>query len=125
MKRLPGHTLAVVAAAFAATLALAQSDPNLTLTGTLNTGVMAIGAETTGTTLTVGGSTFELDIRDATLRKTADSLSGKQVTVKGTLTVKQGVETGQRRIIEVTSLQAAGQATQPASQPASTAPAKQ
>jgi hypothetical protein len=96
-----------------ALLAAAQGQDNqLTLTGTLQTGVMAIGAETTGVTITVSNQAYELDIADKDLKKKAEDLSGKQVTVKGTLTIKQGVEVKQRRIITVSSLEAAAAATQ-------------
>lgn len=91
----------------------AQEQNQLTLTGTLQTGVMAIGAETTGITLTVSNQAYELDIPQNDLKKKAEGLNGKQVTVKGSLTLKQGVEIAQRRIINVTSLDAAAGATQP------------
>ena len=97
-----------------ALLAAAQAQSNqLTLTGTLQTGVMAVGAEITGTTLTVSNQTYELDLPTNDLKKNADSLNGKQATVKGILTLKQGVEVKQRRIITVSSLEPANAASQP------------
>jgi len=97
-----------------ALLAAAQGQANqLTLTGTLQTGVMAAGAETTGVTLTVSNQAYELDLPTNDLKKIADSLNGKQATAKGTLTLKQGVELKQRRILTVSSLEPANAASQP------------
>lgn len=77
-------------------------------TGKLQTGVVAIGGETTGTVLETKNGRFELDLgRDETLRKNADKLGGKQVKVSGTLTVRKGVEVKERRIIKVTDLKEA------------------
>ena len=61
-------------------------------------GTRTVGAETTGTVINDGKISYELDIKDPAMKKTAEGLNGKQVTVKGTLTIKQGVEVGQRRI---------------------------
>ncbi len=93
----------------AAVMAAPQANNKLTLTGKLQTGVMAVGGETTGITLTAGNVAYELDIKDAALKKKADELNGKNATVKGTLTLKQGVESKQRRIIVVESLEAAAE----------------
>jgi hypothetical protein len=111
----PTRFLTAVALIFGiAFIAYAQAQANqLVLTGTLQTGIMAPGAETTGVTLTVSNSSYELDLPTNELKKLAQTLSGKQATVKGTLTLKQGVEVKQRRIITVTSLEAANVASQP------------
>jgi hypothetical protein len=95
------------------------ADSTLTVTGKLATGIMAIGAETTGVTITTAQrQTYELDIKDAALKRTADGLDGKEVTVTGTLTIKAGVEVAQRRIIAVKTLEAAKPAgSAPASAP--------
>lgn len=42
------------------------------------------------------------------LRKKAESLNGKNVTVTGTLNIRKGVEVAERRIISVTALKEAG-----------------
>jgi hypothetical protein len=94
----------------------AGSTPSLVVTGKITTGIMAIGAETAGITLNDGKMTYELDIKDATMKKAAENLNGKQVTVKGRLTLKAGIEVGQRRIITVESLEEAA-ATAPATRP--------
>ena len=80
-----------------------------TYKGTLSTGVMAIGGETTGTTLkTKDGKEYELDFAgNADLTKKADSLNGKEVEVTGVLHTKPGVEMGERHIIDVKELKGA------------------
>ncbi len=72
-------------------------------TGRLLTGIVAIGGESTGVVLEVGQDRFELQL-DANQRKIADSLKGQQVTVKGKLETRQGVEVPTRRIIVVTDI---------------------
>ena len=79
--------------------------------GTLRTGIMAIGGETTGTTVTARGATWELDLRgkpEWTAR--AESLSGRRVVVTGSLEVRPGVERRPRWIVTVKTLEAAGPA---------------
>jgi hypothetical protein len=70
--------------------------------GTLRTGLMAIGGETTGYAITARGVTWELDFgKDDKLRKTADGLNGHLVVVTGTLDVRAGVEMKSRSIVTV------------------------
>src|SRR4051812_18917218 len=103
--------VAAVALLLGAALAMAappaSAPAEITFTGKISTGMMAIGGETTGTVISDGKTTYELDIRDNVMKRKAQELSGKNVTVKGTLTVKEGIEVGQRRIIVVTALNAA------------------
>jgi len=81
---------------------------SVTVVGTLRTGIVVIGGETTGTTITAKGVTWELELgKDAELRKTAEKLDGKKVTVRGTLERRPGVEIKKRWIVTVTDLQAA------------------
>jgi acetyl esterase len=76
--------------------------------GVLRTGIVAIGGETTGTAISVNGKTYELDFRKSPkLRALAEKLNGKEVVVKGTLRLKEGVEIKERRIIFVTDLRPA------------------
>jgi len=72
--------------------------------GTLQTGVMAIGGETTGTILDTGKGSYELEV-EGELAKKASGLNGKKVHVTGKLTVKQGVEVKERRIVNVKTLE--------------------
>ena len=77
--------------------------------GTLRTGMMAIGGETTGTTLSARGATWELDLRgNPEWAARAESLNGRRVVVKGSLEARAGVERRQRWIVTVKSLEAAG-----------------
>ncbi len=76
--------------------------------GLLKTGILAIGGETTGTTITARGTTWELDFGNrADLRKHADELSDQNVIVTGRLNMKRGIEIRKRWIVDVASLQAA------------------
>lgn len=80
----------------------------VTVVGMLRTGIVAIGGETTGTTITAKGIKWELDFgKNAELRTAAENLDGKQVTVTGTLERRAGVERKERWIVTVTSLKGA------------------
>ena len=74
--------------------------------GTLHTGMVAIGGETTGTVLkTQANGNFELDLQHrADLQKLAETLNGKNVVIKGEYKPRAGVEVKLRRIIIVTSI---------------------
>ncbi len=75
--------------------------------GTLQTGVVAIGAETTGTTITAKGITWELDFGNkARLKRLAETLDGKKVVLEGRLERRKGVEIPHRWIVTVSSLNA-------------------
>ena len=73
--------------------------------GTIRTGVVAIGGETTGVTITAKGVTWELDLgNDPAFSETAKKLSGKQATVTGSLERKAGIEVPVRFIVTVKSV---------------------
>ena len=74
--------------------------------GTLQTGIVAIGGETTGTVIKTKNGTFELELSKE-LQVQAEKLNGKTVVVTGNLTVRPGVEVRQRSIITVGTLKAA------------------
>jgi hypothetical protein len=77
--------------------------------GTVRTGMMAIGGETTGVTIAARGATWELDLsKDPALRAKADALSGGRAVVRGSLEVRPGVERRQRWIVTVTAIEPAG-----------------
>jgi selenophosphate synthetase-related protein len=83
----------------------AKESITVEIRGTLNTGVFAIGGETTGTTITASGLTFELELGDKPeLVKQAESLDGQSVIVTGTLEGRKGVEIPLRWIVTVKSL---------------------
>lgn len=75
----------------------------VTVTGRITRGFMAIGAETTGTTLAAtDGLVYELDLSAAAESPQAlDRLNGATVTVSGVVRVRPGVEVAQRRILSV------------------------
>lgn len=76
--------------------------------GTLQTGVVAIGGETTGTTITAKNITWELEFgQHERLQRRAEELNGKKVVVEGSLEQKAGVEIAQRWIVTVTDLRPA------------------
>jgi hypothetical protein len=79
--------------------------------GRLQTGIMTIGGETTGTTITANGVTWELDLgRSAELQTKAGQLNGKQALVRGELTRREGIEVKERWIVKVSSIEAAPEA---------------
>jgi hypothetical protein len=76
--------------------------------GTLRTGMMAIGGETTGTLIRARGVTWELDLSQLPGGAArVESLDGRRVLVKGSLEVRPGVERRERAIVTVTSLEPA------------------
>jgi hypothetical protein len=97
------------AAAFAAEFRPATGDSiQVTINGTLRTGIMAIGAETTGTTITANGITWELDFgKHERWRKLAEKLDGQRVLVHGSLERRAGVEIKERWIVTVEKFSAA------------------
>ena len=75
--------------------------------GKIQTGIAAIGGETTGVIISSKGVTWELELgKNQDLRKLATKLNGKMVKVTGYLTVRRGVEIRQRSIVTVKTLQA-------------------
>jgi hypothetical protein len=75
----------------------------------LKTGVMAIGGESTGTTITSRGVTWELELgNDEARQQLARSLDGQLVRVRGSLRRVDGVERGPRWIVAVERLKKAG-----------------
>ena len=76
-------------------------------TGRVQTGMMAIGGETTGTRLVTAQTTFDLSAAGAVAARLRE-LSGQEVTLRGRLSVRPGVEIGQRRIITVTEVRRPG-----------------
>jgi dienelactone hydrolase len=82
---------------------------NVTVVGTLHTGIVAIGGETTRTTITAKGVTWELDFgKHADFRQSAENLDGKKVQVSGTLERRPGIEIRERWIVTVTDFGPAG-----------------
>ena len=85
-----------------------QKDPAMTSrygewTGTVQTGIMAIGGESTGMRLMTGTDQLELTATDGVLERLRE-LNGQQVTLLGRLDTRAGVEIRTRRIITVTEV---------------------
>ena len=98
---------AVGAILVAASLVQAADPVKFDQTGTVSTGMMAIGGETTGTILKTEAGSYELTPANAAIGKQIAALKDKKAHVTGTLTVKEGVEVGQRKIVTVESIEEA------------------
>jgi hypothetical protein len=79
---------------------------DVTVRGMLKARVIAIGAETTGVTVTVGPVTWELELRGSQY-EIADKLNGGQATVSGQLRRDAGIEIGSRFIVTPRSIKSA------------------
>lgn len=98
--------LAIVAVASVAAARDVEDQITVRVVGTLKTGIAAIGCETTGTTITAKGVTWELDLGgQPELRNRADQLEGQKVMVEGSLERRAGVEIPERWIVSVTKLE--------------------
>jgi hypothetical protein len=76
--------------------------------GTLKTGIVAIGGETTGTIIQAKDLTLELDFgKNEKLRDEAEKLNGKTAHVTGELTMRKGVTRGPRIVVNVATIKAA------------------
>jgi hypothetical protein len=75
--------------------------------GRLETGIVAIGGETTGRVIHVGKVTWELDLKgDKELEALAEQLNGKDVLLTGLYRRVPGVEIRERHIVTVETLKA-------------------
>ena len=78
--------------------------------GTLRIGVIAIGGETTGIVVQSKKITWELEFAEnSDLKKAAEKLNGKRVSVEGSLERRVGVEVKERWIVTATKLQSIGE----------------
>jgi hypothetical protein len=82
----------------------AESTIEVECHGKLRCGVVAIGGETTGTTLTFDGVPWELKIDDDKLKEFANSHHRKLATATGVLRRVKGTERPGRWIVEVRTL---------------------
>src|SRR5438093_1507702 len=76
-----------------------SSPPPTTLTGTLQSGVAAIGGETTGWRIVGDGATGGFDVDVSRLQSRAKSLDGQRVTVTGKMTSKNWPERGPTQVL--------------------------
>jgi hypothetical protein len=79
---------------------------DVTVHGTLKSGVIAIGAETTGVTITAGAVTWELELVGKQ-HELAGKLNGSKAIVSGQLRNEAGVEVKSRFIVKVRSIKSA------------------
>lgn len=84
--------------------AAAEPSVSVRAVGRLRHGVMALGGETTGTTLSAGGVTWEVRLAEAD-RERAAALHKKTVVAAGRLRRLVAVETGVRWIIDAETLE--------------------
>ena len=73
--------------------------------GRLRHGVVAIGGEHTGTSITANGIAWELDLHEKeAFRAQAEALDGQLVIAKGSLAMRKGLEVPKRQVVTVKSL---------------------
>ena len=101
--------ISLILALVSASLQAQSPEPPVTVTGTLGR-AMAIGAETTGWTVDLdspttvdGKQVSSIQIRYRKIAK-LEKLQDKHVTVTGTVTHQQGVETGEQPVLDVSSI---------------------
>lgn len=111
--RLVSLTLGILMSFFAVALAADQDEGEyikVEIKGTLETGLMAIGGETTGTVVRVKNVTWELDLGNSKeLAALATKLQKKTVLVTGTYQKVKGVEIRERHIVKVATLKPAAE----------------
>ena len=100
--------LCVVPAGMAAAIQGSGDQIKVEIRGTLETGVVAIGGETTGIVIKANGVTWELDLGgNKDLQALAEKLNHKTVVVTGTYRKVKGVEIPERHIVRVLTLKPA------------------
>ena len=81
-----------------------ETSVSVRTSGRLRHGVMAIGGETTGTTLTANGVVWELQLHSDKDRAFAEEHNKQRVVVSGSLRKVTGIETEPRWIVDVEEL---------------------
>lgn len=81
-----------------------EDSVQVNMVGTIETGIMAIGGETTGVMITSGNISWELQV-PAALREKVEGFNGRKARVKGQLEKKAGVEIRERWIVTVESVE--------------------
>ena len=86
-----------------------QADDNKmeTFTGTLESGVMAIGGETTGWRLIGDGESGALELDVSRIADQAEKLDGRRVTITGQVTTRQYIERGEVTVLVARCIQLA------------------
>lgn len=76
-------------------------------TGTLESGVMAIGGETTGWRLIGDGESGALELDVSRIADQAEKLDGRRVTITGQVTTRQYIERGEVTVLVAWRIQPA------------------
>jgi hypothetical protein len=104
-------TLCALAVVFASCMLAAGADKDddayikVDIRGKIETGIVAIGGETTGIVIHVKNVTWELDLGgNKDLEEAAKKLDKKDALVKGLYQKVKGVEIPERHIVKVASL---------------------
>ncbi len=109
---------AVILAFFCVCSQAQEQAQKITVTGTLNR-AMAIGGESTGWAIQLEPETAiegkQVSSIEVDYPKTArlEKLNGKRVTATGTISHRQGVETGDRAVLIISSIKETKATTQP------------
>ena len=102
-----------LAATFIASACATGAEPTadyvkVEIRGTLETGIVAIGGETTGTIIRAGKVVWELEFgKHSELKELAQKLNKQTVIVVGTYRNQPGVEVRERHIVSVASVKRA------------------
>lgn len=91
----------MTAIALAAEPARPQETIHVECHGKLRTGIVAVGAETTGTTISFDGVTWELQLTEAAQREFAREHDKKSVAVVGSLRQVVGTQIKTRWVVDV------------------------
>ena len=94
-----GRTTGAGAAADATSRAAAGAPERSGMTGTLQSGAVAIGGETTGWRLVGDGQTGGLDVDVSNVKDRAEALDGKRVTITGRMTERDWPERGKTQVL--------------------------
>lgn len=106
--RICGWLAALLLAPACAAAENQESYIKVEIRGTLETGIVAIGGETTGTIIRAGNVVWELEFTtQPELRKLAEKLHQQTVLVTGTYRQQPGVEIPLRHIVTVAVLKPA------------------
>jgi hypothetical protein len=103
----PTLLAAVVSITFMAMAAVSPEEDyiKVEVRGTIRTGVMAIGAETTGTIIQSKNVRWELDLGgNKELREQVGKLDGKTAVVTGAYELRKGVEVRERHVVKVVEI---------------------
>jgi len=94
-------SITILTALLCSRFAVAAESIKVDVTGVLKTGIVAIGGESTGTTISAKGVTWELEFPAQKKKLDLESLNGETVRVRGELEKRAGVEIKERWVVTV------------------------